>query len=323
MAQPAGVFVTFSSRGLREDLENVIYDISPTDTPFMSMGGRGNAVAVNHEWQTDALAANATNNHHEEGATLAAAEPAATTRVGNICQISLKTTLVSGTLDAVSKAGRKEELAYQMSKRSKELKRDMETTMCGTNQAKTAMAADTTVRKLGSLATWVSTNVSAGTGGSGAGNGAARTDAATSNRRAFTETLLKAPILTAYENGADIKYIMMHPSQKQTFSSFVGVGGASGVSNYTDTADQRIIGGMDVYVSDFGEMAVVPNRFQRDRDIYLLDPEYYKTSYLRPFFQREVASTSDGEQRAIVTEYTLQVDNEQALGAIYDLTIPA
>ena len=192
----------------------------------------------------------------------------------------MKTTLVSGTLDAVSKAGRKEELAYQMSKRSKELKRDMETTMCGTNQASTAMAADTTVRKLGSLATWISTNVSAGTGGSGAGNGAARSDAATSNRRAFTETLLKAPILTAYENGADIKYIMMHPSQKQTFSSFVGVGGASG-------------------------------------------PEYYKTAYLRPFFQREVASTSDGEQRAIVVEYTLQVDNEQALGAIYDLTIPA
>ena len=114
MAQPTGVYVTFSSKGLREDLENVIYDISPTDTPFMSMGSRSDAIAVNHEWQTDALAA-AANNHHEEGATLTAAEPTATTRVGNICQISLKTTLVSGTLDAVSKAGRKEELAYQMS----------------------------------------------------------------------------------------------------------------------------------------------------------------------------------------------------------------
>jgi hypothetical protein len=320
MAQPTGIYVSFSARGLREDLENVIYDISPTDTPFMSMGGRGDAIAVNHEWQTDALAANVATNFHEEGVTLTAAEPAATTRLGNICQISLKTTLVSGTLDAVSKAGRKEELAYQMSKRSKELKRDMETTMAGTNQAKTAMAADTTVRKLGSLASWVSTNVSAGTGGAGAGAGAARTDATAGNMRAFTETLLKAPILTAYENGADTKYIMMHPSQKQTFSNFVGVGGASGVSNFTDVADQRIIGGMDVYVSDFGEMSVVPNRFQRERDVWLLDPEYYQTSYLRPFFQREVASTSDGEQRAIICEYTLQVDNEKALGAVYDLT---
>ena len=320
MAQPTGVYVTYSAKGLREDLENVIYDISPTDTPFMSMGGRTDAIAVNHEWQTDALAANATTNYHEEGATLTAAEPAATTRLGNICQISLKTTLVSGTLDAVSKAGRKEELAYQMSKRAKELKRDMETTLVGANQGKTAMSADSTVRKLGSLSSWITTNASIGSGGTAVGSGgagAARTDG---TARAFTETLLKAVILLAYNSGADLKYMMMAPAQKQTFSSFVGVGGASGVSNWTDTADQRIIGGMDVYVSDFGEMAVVPNRFQRSRDCWLIDPDYYKLAYLRPFFQREVASTSDGEQRAIITEYTLQVDNEKALGAVYDLS---
>src|SRR5210317_1120635 len=193
MAQPTGVYVTFSSKGLREDLENVIYDISPTDTPFMSMGSRSDAIAVNHEWQTDALAS-AADNFNEEGATLTAAEPTATTRVGNICQISLKTTLVSGTLDAVSKAGRKEELAYQMSKRAKELKRDMERAYVGVNQTKTAMAADTTVRKLGSLSAWVATNVSAGSGGSGAGNGTARTDG---TARTFTEALLKASILSA------------------------------------------------------------------------------------------------------------------------------
>jgi len=318
MAQPTGVYVTFSSKGLREDLENVIYDISPTDTPFMSMGSRSDAIAVNHEWQTDALAAVA-NNFHEEGATLTAAEPTATTRVGNICQISLKTTLVSGTLDAVSKAGRKEELAYQMSKRSKELKRDMERAMVGVNVAKAAMAADSTVRKLGSLTTWVNTNISkASDGANGAGAGAAgRTDG---TARAFTETLLKAAILSSYNEGADIKYLMMAPAQKQTFSSFVGVGGSSGVSNFNDVADQRIIGGMDVYVSDFGEMAVVPNRFQRSRDVWLLDPEYYGVAYLRPFFQREVASTSDGEQRAIIAEYTLVVKNEKALAAVYDLS---
>ena len=316
MAQPTGVFVTFSAKGLREDLENVIYDISPTDTPFMSMGGREDAVAVNHEWQTDSLA-DAADNFAEEGSTLAAAEPTATSRLGNICQISLKTTLVSGTLDAVSKAGRKEELAYQMSKRAKELKRDMERAYVGVNQTKTAMAADTTVRKLGSLSSWVATNVSAGSGGSGAGNGTARTDG---TPRTFTESLLKASILSAFDEGADIKYLMMAPSQKQTFSSFVGVGGASGVSNFNDIGDQRIIGGMDVYVSDFGEMAVVPNRFQRSRDVWLLDPEYYAIAYLRPFFQREVASTSDGEQRAIIAEHTLVVKNEKALGAVYDLS---
>ncbi len=317
MAQPTGVTVTNSSVGLREDLENVIYDISPTDTPFMSMGSRTDAIAVNHEWQTDSLAA-AADNFNQEGATLTAASAAATTRVGNICQISLKTTLVSGTLDAVSKAGRKEELAYQMSKRSKELKRDMERALVGVNVAKDPMDADDAIRKLGSLTTWVNTNIdkaSNASQGSGAG-AAARSDG---SARAFTETLLKAAIVSAYDEGADIKYLMMAPSAKQTFSSFVGVGGASGVSNFTDTSDQRIIGGMDVYVSDFGEMAVVPNRFQRARDVWLLDPEYYGVAYLRPFFQREVASTSDGEQRAIIAEYTLVVKNEKALGAVYDI----
>jgi hypothetical protein len=314
MAQPTGVYVSYSSIGLREDLENVIYDISPTETPFMSMGSREDAIAVNHEWQTDALADAVATNYNEEGSTLVAAEPAATVRLGNICQISLKTTLVSGTLDAVSKAGRKQELAYQMTKRSKELKRDMETSLLN-NQAKTAMAADSTVRKLGGLPNYVATNVSQA--GSGAGNGATRTDG---TQRTFTETLLKATILAAYNNGADCKYLMMAPAKKQIFSTFVGVGGASGVSNYIDATDQRIIGGMDIYVSDFGELAVVPNRFQRARDVWILDPEYYGCAYLRPFAQKEVASTSDGEQRAIITEFTLVVKNEKALGAVYDLT---
>tara|TARA_R110002126_G_scaffold5081_9_gene26639 strand:- start:6308 stop:7264 length:957 start_codon:yes stop_codon:yes gene_type:complete len=318
MAQPTGTYTSFTAKGLREDLENVIYDISPTDTPFMSMGNRTDAIAVNHEWQTDSLSA-AADNFKEEGATLTAAVPGATTRVGNICQISWKTTLVTGTLDAVSKAGRKEELAYQMSKSAKELKRDMERAFVGVNVAKVAMAGTGTVRKLGSLPTWVNTNISkAANGANGAGAGAAvRTDG---TARAFTESLLKAAIVAAYDSGSDIKYLMMAPSQKQTFSSFVGVGGASGVSNYTDTSDQRIIGGMDVYVSDFGEMAVVPNRFQRARDAWLLDPDYYGTAFLRPFAQREVASVSDGEQRAIIAEYTLVVKNEAALGAVYDLS---
>jgi len=153
MAQPTGTYTSFTAKGLREDLENVIYDISPTDTPFMSMGSRTDAIAVNHEWQTDSLSA-AADNFKEEGATLTAATPSATTRVGNICQISWKTTLVTGTLDAVSKAGRKEELAYQMSKSAKELKRDMERAMVGVNVAKIAMAGTGTVRKLGSLPTW-------------------------------------------------------------------------------------------------------------------------------------------------------------------------
>ena len=317
MAQPTNIYTTYSSRGLREDLENVIYDITPTDTPFMNMGNRTDAIAVNHEWQTDALASASTTNYHQEGETLSAGAATATTRLGNICQISLNTKMVTGTLDAVSKAGRREELAYQMTKAAKELKRDMETTLVGTNQSKTAMSADSTTRKLGSLPAWVATNISEGASASTPGAGTARTDGTS---RTFTETLLKAAILTAYNSGADIKYLMMAPSQKQTFSSFVGVGGASGVSNFNQVADQRIIGGMDVYVSDFGEMAVVPNRFQRSRDVWLLDPEYYGLAFLRPFFQKEVASTADGEQRAIITEYTLVVKNEKALGAVYDLS---
>ena len=137
MAQPTNTFDTYDAIGIREDLQDVIYSISPTETPFMSSAAREQVKNTFHEWQTDALAAAVTNNAVIEGddATLDAAS--ATSRIGNYTQIMDKTVVITGTQESVDKAGRASELAYQIAKKSKELKRDIESTLL-TNQARAA-----------------------------------------------------------------------------------------------------------------------------------------------------------------------------------------
>ncbi len=165
MSQVSGTYSTYDAVGEREDLSDIIYNISPTDTPFMSGIGKEKATAVYHEWQTDSLAAAASDNYQIEGDEIAFSAPGTTTRIGNRTQISRKSVIVSGTLDAVSTAGRNNELAYQISKNSKELKRDMETSLTA-NQAPVT-GDDSTARRLAGIESWIKTNTSKG-GGSGA-----------------------------------------------------------------------------------------------------------------------------------------------------------
>ena len=156
MAQPSNTFDTYDSVGEREDLSDVIYNISPTDTPFLSSAAKTQATAVLHEWQTDSLASASTSNAVIEGDEATADSISATTRLSNSCQIMDKVITISGTQEAVDKAGRASELAYQIAKAAKELKRDMEATLTG-NQAEVAGNAST-ARKFGSLGSWVATN---------------------------------------------------------------------------------------------------------------------------------------------------------------------
>lgn len=318
MAAVVETYQTYDAVALREDLTDAIYDISPVDTPFMSNGGRGSAKATMHEWQTDALAAVDTGNKHIEGddiTTFPAVSP--TTRVGNYLQISRKLVLISGTLDAVDKAGRNKELAYQLSKVSAELKRDMEA--IALENIGGAVGDSTTARQMATMGAWLKTNISKGSGGGDPSYtsgvpGAARTDG---TLRAFSETLFKDVLQQAWASGGSLKLAMFGPINKQNASQMAGI--ATQTYYQTAAVDTKIIGSADIYVNDFGTLSIVANRFQRERDGWVLDPAYYSFVFLRNFRQEKLAKTGDAEKRQLIVEWSLKVRNESALGLVADI----
>jgi len=318
MTAPTGtytVFDTSSTRGgLREDLSDMIYDISPTDTPLMSTLAKSKATAVYHEWQTDSLAAATTGNALVEGDDAVATTASPTFRIGNYTQIVGKTIQVSGTLEAVDKAGRKSEKAYQLAKASSEIKRDIEAILFA-NQGKTA-GSSSTARKMGSMLSWLVSNTSFGT------SGADPATAGTSTRsdgqtRTFTEDILKEIIREAYINGGNPKVLFVSPIGKQKTSTFAGIAAQRYQAPYD--APTTIIGAADVYLSDFGSISVVPDRFMRTRDAIVVDPEYAALAYLRPFQTIELAKTGDSEKTQLIAELTLEMRNEAAHGIAADL----
>lgn len=312
MTQVTGTYSTYDAVGEREDLSDVIYNISPTDTPFMSSIAKTKATAVNHEWQLDSLAAAAADNAQVEGDEVGFSAPASTTRKGNYTQISTKSVLVTGTLDAVNKAGRNSELAYQISKRSKELKRDMESSLTANNAP--VAGDDSNARELAGLGSWLKTNQSAGaTGAAPTTSGVnARTDG---TQRAFTEDQLKSVIKSVWDNGGDPSMIMVGSFNKQKLSGFTG-----GSTRFDPAENKRLVAAVDVYESDFGAMQVTPNRFQRARDAFVITPDLFAVGFLRDFALEDLAKTGDAMKQFLVCEYTLESRNEAGSGIIADLT---
>jgi hypothetical protein len=311
-------YQSYQSIGNREDLSDVIYNISPTDTPFMTSVGKTKATAVYHEWQVDSLAAVNVSNAAVEGATASDATLSPTTRVGNRTQISQKTIKISGTLETINKAGRKSEKAYQLAKASSEIKRDMEAILLSNQVA--AAGDSSTARVLGGLQTWLASNTSNGSGGSaGASGTTART---TGTDRAFTSTILNTVIQSTYTNGGSPTLLMVTPAQKVVASTFAGI--ATRYKDVPGTVQAAIIGAADVYVSDFGTISIVPNRFIPNTDnddvAFLLDPEMAAVAYLRPFQTNELAKSGDSDLTQLLVEYTLEVKNQAAHGIIADLT---
>ncbi len=306
-------FTAHSAIGQREDLIDVIYDISPTETPILSTLARTKATAVYHEWQTDSLDAATAANAAVEGADAVAATISETVRLGNYTQIVQKTIQISNTLEAVNKAGRKSEKAYQLSKASQELKRDMETIITA-NQGQSA-GSSTTARKLGAILSWLKTNTSAGTSGTDPTTigVSTRSDGAT---RTFTETLLKDVVAEVFVSGGNPKLMVVNAGLKQKASSFAGI--AQQRYNAPE-GPTTIIAAADVYLSDFGMIAITPDRFMRTRDALLLDPEYAAVAYLRPFATNELAKTGDSEKTQLIAEFTLEMRNEAAHGIVADL----
>jgi hypothetical protein len=311
-------YQTYTAIGLREDLSDVIYNISPTDTPFMSSIGKTKATATYHEWQTDSLDAAALGGA-VEGADASTITASPTTRIGNRTQIFTKAVAVAGTLEAVDKAGRKSEKAYQLAKVSAELKRNIELTLLSNQVAATGNSS--TARTLGGLQAWLNTNYDGGTSGvAGSGGTTARTDG---TDRTFTETILKTVVAEVYTAGGTPKVLMVNPAHKQLVSAFAGIAAQRYMAPSNEPT--TIIGAADVYMSDFGTISVVPNRFMNstnagDETAFLVDPDMAAVAYLRPFETIELAKTGDSEKTQLLAELTLEVKNQAAHGIIADLS---
>jgi len=280
--------LTYDTEGIREDLQDAIYDISPTSTPFMSTIGRSKAKNTYHEWQTDELGAVDLTNAKEEGADAVAPTLTTTTRVGNRTQISDKVVQVSTTDDVVDKAGRSTETAYQLAKASSELKRDMESILLS-DQAMSGPSDNP--RLLRGMQNWIETNEVAATG-------------------AFSEDNLKAAMLAAYTEGGEPTMLLVSPKNKVAVSGFKGI--AEQRYQAPKSSPTTIIGTADVYLSDFGTLNVVPDRFLDDACALFVDPAMANVAYLRPFKKTKLAKTGDSEKHLMNVEYTLVVKNEKA-----------
>ena len=286
--------LTYDTEGKREDLQDAIYDISPTTTPFMSTIGRTKAKATYHEWQTDNLADVDSDNAQLEGADAVAPALATTEKVGNRTQISDKVVQVSTTDDVVDKAGRTTETAYQLAKASSELKRDMETILLS-DQAQNP-GNSTTARTLQGMQAWVTTNDVTATG--------------TAGTTTFAEEDLKGAMLEAYDQGGEPSMLLVSPKNKVQVSSFTGI--AEQRYQAPKSSPTTIIGTADVYLSDFGTLNVVPDRFLDDACALFVDPSMASVAYLRPFKKTKLAKTGDSEKHLMNVEYTLVVKNEKA-----------
>ena len=319
MAMPTATFATYQAIGNREDLSDMIYRITPTETPFVSMAKKRKATNKLFDWQTDSLAT-AAANAQVEGDTPSNTTVTPTTKLFNVTQILSKTFNISGTQQAVNPAGRADELAYQLVKYGLEVKRDFEKAMCGATAY--AAGASGTARVSGSLESWIATNwttqssaTSAASPGFSTVGVVAPTDATLTVT--VTQANVNAVIRACWTSGGNPDVLLSGPYNKVKISAFSGI--------LTNTIQQKaggqavIIAAADAYQSDFGLLKVVPSRFNRDRTISVLDMEFWAIATLRPFHQIPLAKVGDSDQRMVLMEAGLESRNEAASGKITDL----
>lgn len=319
MTMAANAVNTFSAVGIREDLSNVIYRVAREDTPFISMIGKSKATAVKHEWQTESLATPDTTNAQLEGDVITSYDTAnSTSRLYNTCQISRKTASVSGTAEAVDFAGRDSEMSRQLVIKGLELRRDMESILV-INQA-SVDGTTTTARKLRSLEAWYSSNDSRAAGGADGSTSAAATDSTTS--RAITAPLIKTVAQLCYESGGKPTVLMCSPFQKSAISA-INLADATtgiGITKYQDTSDSMAVYGIDVIVTDFGKLRIVPSIYVRSRTVHLLQPDMWALATLRNMQTKDLPASGDFMAKMITAEYTLEARNQASSGVIADLT---
>lgn len=312
MTQPTSTFATNDMVGIREDLSDIIYNVSPVDVPFQSMVRFSEATSTKVEWQTQSLAA-AAANAVIEGDDATTDTGNATTRLFNYTQISDKVARVTGTGRAVTAAGRADELDHQMMLKAKELKRDIEKSVLD-NKAYVA-GDDTTARQCAGVPAYIITNIdeaSDATTANGTGSNA-HTDG---TARAFTEDQLKTVLRKCFDEGGMPGVLMTGAFNRQVASSFT-----NGRSNVQKTEDSTLHATFDVYESDFGELKIIPNRFMEARTALVLDMDNWGMAFLpgRNMATTELAKTGDTDRRQILSEYTVIAGQEKSSGAVYDL----
>ncbi len=324
MSQVSGTTDTYDIIGIAEDVEDIIYNISPTETPLMTMAARKKATNTLHQWQTDALRSAAANRQLEgDEATFATASP--TTMLSNYTQISRETLVVSGTADAVKKYGRKEEFARLLAKKGKELKLDMERALVQ-NQASSA-GGTTTARSSAGIESMISGNRIVATGNStgttpGYASGVWASPIDGTATVTFVEDHLFSALEAAWTDGGDPSVIMMGSYQKRKAAAFAGASTFAGTYNTQKGKSQgMVVGGVDVYISDFGEHKLVLNRHMRGRTVLCLDPEYLAVAFLRSIKYEALAKTGDAEKGMLLAEYCLVVGNPDAHAKIQDLPV--
>ena len=314
-----GTLQTFDVVGIREDLSDVITNISPTETPFYSLVRKAKTTSRNPAWQKDTLAAADGDNKQVEGFDVEGDTLSDPTRLTNYVQLQDKTIVVSDTANAVDTAGRSSELKYQTAKAGQELKRDMEAALTRNNASVVGNAS--TAGELAGCLTWMETNTDRGVGGADGGFNTSTNivDAATDGtQRAFTEALLKPVIKSVWEAGGDPSVIMVGGFNKQAASGFSGI--ATQYRENRGRSQAVILGAADVYVSDFGEHRIIPNRFCSARDAYVIDPSKWQVMMLQPFKTMPLARTGHAEKRMLKVEHTLASLDEAANGVVADLT---
>jgi hypothetical protein len=319
MAVTANTNETYDVSTIREDLAPALASISPTETIFMSTIGTRNVDNTYFEWSETTLASAASNRQIEGDVGLTNTAPTNAVRKGNYTQISAKVVEVSSTNQAVNGVADAQTVAKQVAYKLSEMKRDMEKMLLD-NVAASAGASGT-ARQTAGLGAFLTTNTSFGSGGSagttsGSGEAGYPDAAATDGTpRAITEDILKDVIASCWDEGAEPSVVLCGSFNKQTISGFTG-----NATRYKEAEDSKLNAAIDVYISDFGELQIVPARHIRARDCFVLDPNYASVAYLQTAKQEPLAKTGLSERRLISAEYGLQVTSQKAHGFIADCT---
>ena len=319
MAVTANTNETYDVTTIREDLAPALASISPTETIFMSTIGTRNVDNTYFEWSEVDLAAAAANRQIEGDVGLSNTAPTNAVRKGNYTQISAKVVEVSSTNQAVNGVADAQTVAKQVAYKLSEMKRDMEKMLLD-NVAASAGASGT-ARQTAGLPAFLTSNVARGTGGangttSGSGEAGYPDAAATDGtQRAITEAILKGVIADCWDSGAEPSVVLCGSFNKQTISGFTG-----NATRYKEAEDSKLNAAIDVYISDFGELQIVPARHIRARDVFVLDPNYAAVAYLQTAKQEPLAKTGLSERRLISAEYGLQITSQKAHGVVADCT---